>query len=243
MVRPASFGWNPQTAASNRFQAAAPRPKDLQPRAVAEFEALVASLSAADVEVHVFDDRPEPRCPDAVFPNNWLSLHADGTVVLYPMLAPNRRLERRRELVSELERCGGFVVRRVVDLAHHEYAGRFLEGTGSVVFDHIARVAYACRSPRSDVGVLREFCEEIGYESCAFDAAGPDGTPVYHTNVMLSVGSRYALVAADALATRDRGATLERLAATGRRLVTIDSAQMSAFAGNLLELRDRKSVV
>jgi len=239
MVRPASFGWNPQTAESNRFQAAAPRSGDLQPSAVAEFDALAGALAAVGVEVHVFDDRSEPRCPDAVFPNNWVSLHADGTVVLYPMLAPNRRLERRRGLLADLERRGGFRVRRIVDLTGHELAGRFLEGTGSVVFDHAARVAYACRSPRSDVAVLRELCEELGYEPCTFDAAGADGTPVYHTNVMLSVGSRYVLVAAEALATRDRGTTLERLAATGRRVVTIDYAQMSDFAGNLLELRSR----
>ena len=239
MVRPASFGWNPQTASSNRFQAAAPRTGDLQPLAVAEFDALAAALASAGIEVHVFDDRTEPRCPDAVFPNNWVSLHADGTVVLYPMLAPNRRFERRRELVAELERRGGFRVRRVLELARHEHAGRFLEGTGSVVFDHTARVAYACRSPRSDVSVLQELCDELGYEPCAFDAAGADGTPVYHTNVLLSVGSRYALVAAEALAEKDRVTTLERLAATGRRVVTIGLAQMSEFAGNLLELRSR----
>jgi hypothetical protein len=237
MVRPASFGWNPETAASNRFQSSAPAQENLQPRALAEFDALAQALAAAGIEAHVFDDRVEPRCPDAVFPNNWISTHADGTVVLYPMLAPNRRLERRSEIIAELERRGGFHARRVLDLAGRELAGRFLEGTGSVVFDHVARVAYACRSPRSDVGVLRELCEELGYAPHAFDAAGPDGTPVYHTNVMLSVGSRYALVAAEALATPDRGATLERLSATGRRLVTIDFPQMSGFAGNLLELR------
>jgi hypothetical protein len=239
MVRPASFGWNPQTAASNRFQAASTPAEDLQPRALAECQALAEALETAGTEVHVVVDPPESCCPDAVFPNNWVSLHADGTVVLYPLLAANRRLERRREFIADLERCGGFRVRRVLDLAPHEADGRFLEGTGSVVFDHVSRVAFACRSPRTDVGVLRELCAELGYEPCAFDATGPDGAPVYHTNVMLSVGSRYALVAADAIATRDRATLLERLAATGRRLVVIDNAQMSAFAGNLLELRSR----
>jgi hypothetical protein len=239
MVRPASFGWNPQTATSNRFQASTPGTGDLQPRALEEFDALAAALAAAGVEVHVFEDQVEPCCPDAIFPNNWVSMHADGTVVLYPMLAPNRRLERRRELVSGLEARGGFRSRRVLDLSFHELAGHFLEGTGSVVFDHVARIAYACRSLRSDVSVLRELCEELGYEPCAFDAAGSDGTPVYHTNVMLSVGNRYALLADEALPARDRGAILERLAATGRRVVTIRLDQMSSFAGNVLELRSR----
>lgn len=239
MVRPASFGWNPETVASNHFQAEVPRSGDEQPRALAEFDALAAALAAAGVEVHAFDDRAEPRCPDAVFPNNWVSLHADGSVVIYPMLAPNRRLERRLELLTGLERRGGFRVGRLVDLTHHERAGRCLEGTGSVVFDHAARVAYTCRSPRSDVAVLQELCEEIGYQPFAFDAAGPDGTPVYHTNVMLSIGVDFALVAAEAVERRDRGTLLERLAATGRRVLTIDSAQMSGFSGNLLELRGR----
>jgi hypothetical protein len=239
MVRPASFGWNPQTAASNRFQIEAPEMGDLQPRALVEFDALAGALVAAGIEVHAFDDRPEPRCPDALFPNNWVSLHADGTVVIYPMLAPNRRLERRRELLSELERAGGLRIRRTLDLSRHELEGRFLEGTGSIVFDHVTRVAYLCRSPRSDVRVLRELCDEIGYQPCTFDAAGSDGTPVYHTNVMLSIGSRYVLVTDEALAARDRDALLERLAVTGRRAVMIDLGQMSAFAGNLLELRSR----
>lgn len=239
MVRPASFGWNPQTAGSNRFQATTPGSEDLQPRALAEFELLAAALAAAGVEVHLFEDRVEPRCPDAIFPNNWVSLHADGTAVLYPMLASNRRPERRRELIYDLEDRAGFQVRRLLDLSRHELAGQFLEGTGSVVFDHMARVAYACRSPRTDVSVLRELCEELGYEPCAFDAAGPDGAPVYHTNVMLSVGSRYALVADEALSSQNRSAILERLAASGRRVVTISLAQMASFAGNLLELRSR----
>jgi hypothetical protein len=173
-----------------------------------------------------------------VFPNNWVSLHADGTAVLYPMLAPNRRLERRPELLRDLVAQGGFRVERLLDLTHHEFVDRFLEGTGSVVFDHTRRVAYACLSPRSDEAVLRELCEELRYEPVAFHAAGPDGTPVYHTNVMLSVGTGYVLVCAGAIAPGERDALLERLG-DGRRLVIIDSRQMSEFAGNLLELADR----
>ena len=182
-------------------------------------------------------DRPVPACPDAVFPNNWVSLHADGTVVLYPMLAPTRRRERRLDLVLELERRGGLRVERLLDLTHHELDGRFLEGTGSVVFDHVARAAYACRSPRTHMAVLEELCAEIGYEPVAFDAADAGGVPVYHTNVMLSIGTGHALVCAEAVPAGQRDRLLERLSNSGRRVLAVDHAQMAAFACNVLELR------
>jgi len=236
MVRPARFGWNAETAITNRFQGSAPGPGDLQGRALAEFEGLVGSLASAGVAVHALDDDPLPRRPDAVFPNNWVSTHADGTVVLYPMLAPSRRLERRPELLAGLVERGDFRIGRLLDLTHHELHGRFLEGTGSVVFDHVGRRAYACTSPRSDPAVLRELCSELGYEPVAFVAAGPDGTPVYHTNVMLSIGRHFALVCAEAIAPQDRGRVLERLGDGARRVETISMAQMGRFAGNLLEL-------
>lgn len=237
MVRPVSFGWNPETAASNRFQAHALRPGEPAGHAVAEFDALVAALTGAGVAVHAVDDRPEPVCPDAVFPNNWVSLHADGTVVLYPMLARNRRDERRLELLTGLERRGGYRVERLLDLTHHELQQRFLEGTGSVVFDHVGRVAYACRSPRTDPVVLEELCAELDYAPVTFDAADRQGVPVYHTNVLLSIGTGYSLLCAEAVPAAQRGALLERLAAGGRRLIAIDCAQMAAFSGNVLELR------
>ena len=241
MVRPASFGWNPQTGVSNHFQPSQPPAMAGDPgtRAIAEFDGLAAALAQAGVEVHALADLPEPARPDAVFPNNWVSLHADGTVVLYPMLAPNRRGERRLELLQELEQRGTFVVTRLLDLTHHELQGRFLEGTGSVVFDHASRVAYACLSPRTDAAVLGELCDELGYQSVAFHAAGPDGTPVYHTNVVLAIGSRCAVVCAEAVVETERGTLLERLAAGGRRVEMIGVAQMTSFAGNVLELRTR----
>jgi hypothetical protein len=236
MVRPVAFGWNPETAPTNLFQGTPPAGGELQRRAHVEFERLAAALAAAGVEVHVLDDDPEARRPDAVFPNNWVSLHADGTVVLYPMLAPSRRLERRPELLAELVALGGFRVERVLDLTYHERSGRFLEGTGSIVFDHVARRAYACVSPRSDAAVLDELCAELSYEPVVFHAAGPCGAPVYHTNVMLAIGRRFALVCAEAIAAAERGAVLERLADGGRQVETISAGQMARFAGNLLEL-------
>jgi hypothetical protein len=238
MVRPASFGWNAETAASNRFQASAPTTgEDAATRAVAEFNALAAALAEAGVTVFACGDRADPVCPDAVFPNNWVSLHADGTVVLYPLLARSRRRERRLDLLLELERRGGHRVGRLLDLTHHELQDRFLEGTGSVVFDHVERVAYACRSPRTEAVVLDELCAELGYTAVVFDAADRAGVPVYHTNVMLSIGTGCVLVCADAVPAEQRGALLERLAASGRQVLAIDHAQMGAFAGNVLELR------
>lgn len=237
MVRPASFGWNPETADSNRFQAPAPGSGETAAAAVAEFDALAAALGEAGVAVRTFADRAEPACPDAVFPNNWVSLHADGTVVLYPMLAPSRRRERRLDLLLELERRGGYRVERLLDLTHHELYGHFLEGTGSVVFDHATCTAYACRSPRTHVPVLEDLCAELGYEPVTFDAADATGVPVYHTNVMLSIGTGYALVCAAAVPVQQREALLERLSAGGRQVVSIDPVQMAEFAGNVLELR------
>jgi hypothetical protein len=237
MLRPTAFGWNPETAGSNAFQQPGTVPAGLrQARALAEFDGLVGALASAGARVFALDEPGPDACPDAVFPNNWVSLHHDGTVVLYPMMAPNRRRERRLELLARLEEQGGYVVKRLLDLTHHELAGRFLEGTGSVVFDHVARVAYACRSPRTDESVLRELCEELGYEPVAFDACDASGVPVYHTNVLLSIGTRSLIVCGAAIAASQRGPLLERLQAGTRQVVTIDHAQMAGFAGNALEL-------
>ena len=246
-IRPAGFGWNAETAPTNAFQPATAPPAaaadapararaeaDAPARARAEADALAAALAGAGVEVFELDEPgPEP-CPDAVFPNNWVSLHHDGTVVLYPMQAPSRRRERRMELLWSLESLGSRSVTRLVDLTHHELRGRYLEGTGSVVFDHVHGVAYAGLSPRTDPTVLAELCDELGYEPCTFDAADASGVPVYHTNVLLSVGARTAIACADAIAPSSRGSVLERLA-DGRALVTIDRRQMGEFAGNALE--------
>ena len=238
MVRPAAFGWNAETCDSNHFQPRlAPPDPGLAAAALAEFDRMVGQLRAAGVTVHALDDRPESRCPDAVFPNNWVSFHDDGTVVLYPMLAPTRRRERRPELLQALIAEGGFSVTRLLDLSHHELEHRPLEGTGSMVLDHIARVAYACPSPRTHPTVLEEFCTELGFEPCTFEAFGRDGAAVYHTNVMLAIGTRLAVVCGESIAAPDRARVLGQLAATGRTVVELTLGQLEAFAGNMLELR------
>jgi hypothetical protein len=239
MVRPAAFCSNPQTLASNRFQCASNEPDPgILGRAVEEFDRLERALAAAGIETFVCADRTDPCCPDAVFPNNWVTLHADGTVVLYPMLAPNRRLERRMDFLAELA-GHGLRVSRLVDLTHHERAGRFLEGTGSVVFDHANRLAYACLSPRTDPAVLADLAEELGYEPVTFAACDRSGVPVYHTNVLLSIGRRCVIVCAEAIAASDRDRVLNRLAGAGRTLVTVDQRGMADFVCNALELESR----
>jgi hypothetical protein len=235
MVRPKSFGFNAETAATNRFQHAGGA-ADVALAARREFDGLAAALAAEGVTVCVAEDSDEPRKPDAVFPNNWVSFHADGTVVLYPMLAASRRAERRAAVLAQVARDPGFQVKRTVDLSHHEQAGRFLEGTGSLVLDHVARVAYACRSPRTDETVAREWAAELGYALELFDAADAAGAPIYHTNVVMSIGTHNAAVALDNVAAADRARVADRLRASGREVVGISGAEMTAFAGNLLEV-------
>jgi hypothetical protein len=238
MVRPQRFAWNPETQASNRFQRADVTLTGVAAeRARHEFDALVERLRSVGIAVHVGADRAPPACPDAVFPNNWVSFHADGTVVLYPMLARSRRLERRPELLSQLAAQGPYRIRRLLDLTHHELAGRYLEGTGSVVFDHVARVAFACLSPRTHVEPLAELCAELGYAPCTFTATDATGMAVYHTNVVLAIGTRFVVVARDMICAGDRERLLETLAHGGREVVPVDAAAVTRFAGNVLELR------
>ncbi|MGB7737707.1 MAG: arginine deiminase-related protein, partial [Steroidobacteraceae bacterium] len=157
--------------------------------------------------------------------------------VLYPMLARNRRLERRLELITALATGSGRTIHRLLDLTQHESHGRFLEGTGSIVFDHARRIAYACLSPRTHQEPLSELCDELGYQPCTFTATDAAGVPIYHTNVMLAVGSRCCVIAASAIDPRDRERVLSSLAASGRHVEIIDAMQMAGFAGNVLELR------
>jgi len=237
MVAPAAFGFNTETAASNAMQRpATARAESLNQLARAESAGLRRALESEGVRVLMTQDTPQPAKPDALFPNNWLSFHADGTVVLYPMLSASRRLERRPELVEAVCAELGFQVRRRIDLSTHESAGRFLEGTGSLVLDHVARVAYACRSPRTDESVVREWARAMDFEAVVFDATNAAGTPYYHTNVMMWIGTRCAMVCAAAIAGVDRERVLAKLRAGERELIEIDRAAVDGFAGNMLEL-------
>ncbi len=239
MVRPASFGFNPQTAASNAFQQPADSPggSEAQSLVLAEFDGLAKALQRAGVEVLIVPDTALPAKPDAIFPNNWVSFHFDGTVALYPMLAPNRRAERREDILEQVVRDGRFRVSRTVDLTHREAEGKFLEGTGSLVLDRAHRVAYASLSPRTDLDVLGEFAQIMDYDLVTFEARDAAGHPVYHTNVVMAIGTRFAVVCGEAIAQPShRGAVFDQLRAAGHDIVDITRRQMQGFAGNLLEL-------
>ncbi len=201
MIRPARFESNPQTAASNRFQGKIDTSADEQQHAASsEFDNLVTALRGNGIDVVVIEDTAEPHTPDSIFPNNWVSFHADGRVVLYPMEAENRRAERRMEIIEALAGTHGFQVRELIDLSSHEESGRYLEGTGSMVLDRANRVAYACLSSRTTLEVLGDFAQRMGYDVVAFDAVGEDGTPIYHTNVLMNIGEKIAVVCDEAAA-------------------------------------------
>ena len=238
MVRPARFGWNPETAESNRFQRAGAGTGEAA-AAAREFDTLAALLDEAGIEVIVAEDSTEPLKPDACFPNNWVSFHADGSVVLYPMLAPSRRAERRPEPLADVERAG-FRIARTIDLSPLEERGEFLEGTGSLVLDRPSRTAYACLSQRTTQVALAEFSRALGYRVVTFDALGPDGLPAYHTNVLMAVGEGVTVLCAEAITDEARrDAVVSTLADSAREVIEIDAAEMGCFAGNLLMLRAR----
>ena len=241
MIRPAGFESNPLTAASNRFQGkSAASPEEQQETALREFDGLVARLRTAGIEVIVIEDKPVPHTPDAIFPNNWISMHADGRVVLYPMEAENRRTERRSDILDYLGSAAGRSISEVIDLSGHEANGHYLEGTGSMVLDRANRVAYACISTRTHLDPLGDFAQRLGYDVVAFNAVDSDGVPIYHTNVLMSVGEELAVICDVAIRRDDqREAVLARLRDTGHDIVSLGYAQLDAFAGNMLELRNK----
>jgi hypothetical protein len=236
MIRPAAFSPNPQTAADNAFQRADGR-GDVAASAFEEVTRVAETLREEGVVVHLFDDGDAGR-PDSVFPNNWISTHQGGRIALFPMYAPNRRTERRSDIVEMLKER--YRVQEVIDYSGLERDGLFLEGTGAMVLDHDARIAYAARSRRADPVILERFCTHFGYEPMVFDAVDASGLPVYHTNVMMCIAADFALVALELIADpRRREETVERLRARGRRtVIPLTSAQVSEFAGNAMELQD-----
>ena len=237
MVRPKAFGYNPETAHTNRFQRLPPEGAgDAGALAREEFAALARALESEGVTVCCVQDSARPVKPDAVFPNNWVSFHQDGTVVLYPMQSASRRFERRPELIETAIGELGFRVSHLLDLSWFEGEGKYLEGTGSLVLDNVARVAYACLSPRTHPEVLAEWSEALGYEVVTFSAVDRAGVPLYHTNVLLCIGARAVVVGAESIAPTDRGRVLERLAGNGREIIEIGHEEIGQFAGNMLEL-------
>jgi Uncharacterized protein conserved in bacteria containing a pentein-type domain len=235
LVRPHHFNVNPVTAADNAFQKVASAPaEELARSAYREVTGLAEALTEAGVRVHLFEDETEER-PDSVFPNNWLSTHIGGHVAVYPMFAPNRRLERRQDILELLKAT--YRVQDIIDYSGLEHDGIFLEGTGAMVLDNEERVAYVARSNRADPIALERFCTNFGYEPMVFDAADPSGTPIYHTNVLMCIGTDFVLAGTSMMQPEARRAEIvERLSAGGREVIDLDFGQIADFAGNAIEL-------
>ncbi|MCA6363798.1 MAG: amidinotransferase [Bacteroidetes bacterium] len=238
MVRPASFGFNTETAASNHYQQAAAATANVQQQALAEFDAFVALLQQHDIPVKVWHDDTSAIRPDAIFPNNWFSTHPNGSLALYPMEAPNRRAERRHDIISWLQT--DFKYHTVYNLTTHERAGRYLEGTGSVLFDFANGLAWASFSSRTHADVLIELCEKLCLLPVVFKAVDANNRPVYHTNVIMALHPALAIICTDATADAADKTTVERmLQKTGRQLLRITHEQVTAFAGNALFVKNR----
>jgi len=237
MIRPVNFGFNEETAASNAFQNPDAEKNGVQEKALSEFNSMVNVLRHNGVDVTVVDDTPQPYTPDSIFPNNWVSFHNDGGVFLYPMQAENRRLERREDIITDLE--DKFKVAHVIDLSRFEHERRFLEGTGSMVLDRVNKIAYSCLSPRTDRAVLDLFCEQAGYTSVSFDAIDEKGQAIYHTNVLMCVGSEFAVICLDSIPNpHEKIVVKESLQSTQKEIIDISFAQMNRFAGNMLEVKN-----
>jgi hypothetical protein len=206
-------------------------------KASLEFETFASQLKSHGVDVFVFDDTPSPVKTDAVFPNNWISFHADGTVVLYPMLSANRRLERRADIIESLK--DKFEITNIIDLSIYESENLFLEGTGSIVFDHSNKIAYAALSPRTDKELFLDLCEKLNYKPVIFTAHDRRGSEIYHTNVMMCIGEEFAVICLESITDEgERANIFSKLATTGHEIVDITFDQMNSLAGNMLLVRN-----
>ena len=232
MVRPHHFTSNPETLADNTFQSVS-QANDVAQKAYDEVTEAANTLRQQGVTVHLFEDETT-QTPDSVFPNNWLTTHASGELVLYPMFSNNRRKERRADIIEFLQ--GHYNYSTTLDLSGLEQKEQFLEGTGAIVFDHQAKLAYAARSKRMHEAALNSLCERLGYEPVVFDASNSAGTPVYHTNVIMAVGTEFVMVALDMIEEKARQRVITAIQHSGKALIELSETQIAQFAGNTLEL-------
>jgi len=240
MVRPAAFGYNRETARDNFFQVNMDMPADkIQEQALSEFDNMVKTLRKNGIEVILFEYDHHPPTPDAVFPNNWLSTSPEGKIYVYPLYAPNRRPEKRDDILQEL--AAAFKVNDVQDWSEFEAEGRFLEGTGSMIMDHENKLIYAAISERTNLSVLEKFSATNGYQAMVFLATDREGRPVYHTNVVMSLGERFCVLCEEAIDEEwELIAIRQLLESTGHMIISITRDQMHRFAGNMLELKNAK---
>jgi len=241
MVRPTSFGFDSQTAESNAFQhILALSEEEIIAKADPEFLQAVAKLQAHNIDVTVFEDSTTPPKPNAVFPNNWLSMWSDGRVYLYPMATESRRIERSEKALKQLKDI--YQVNEVIDISNVENEGIYLESTGVMIFDHVAKIVYGCVSVRCDEGLFKQHAVELGYTPFLFHAVDENDVPIYHTNVLMGVQTSTAVVCFDAIKDTAECNKLERLLReTGHEVVAISHAQMNSFCGNVLELQNKNN--
>ncbi|BBM82849.1 citrulline utilization hydrolase CtlX [Candidatus Uabimicrobium amorphum] len=237
MMRPSHFSANSETASSNAFQSSVAIPKDISLKAIEEFNNMVEILRNNNIEVIVIDDDPQPPKPDTVFLNNWFSTHDSGLVIVYPLESQIRRQERRLDIFDTLERKYRCLYSEITNLSIMEHEGKYLEGTGSLVLDRRERVAYMCVSSRSNAHVLNMFCHKAGYRGVTFHAYDENDVPVYHTNVMMSVGDKFAIVCSESIKNdAERVQVVSSLEESSREIIEISHEQMRSFAGNALEV-------
>ncbi|HEY6503401.1 MAG TPA: arginine deiminase-related protein [Chitinophagaceae bacterium] len=238
MIRPVNFGYNAETAVNNAFQVKS-NEDDIQQKALKEFDTFVNILRENGVDVTVVEDTPAPYTPDSIFPNNWVSFHNDGRILLYPMYAVNRRAERKQHVLDKI--AEKFSIDKKIDLTGYEKENIFLEGTGSMVLDRENKIAYACLSPRTNEKVLSDFCKQMGYTACLFHATDGKGQDIYHTNVMMCVADRYVVICFDSIRDKnEKEHVTNTIKQTGKEIIEISLNQMNRFAGNMLQVENNK---
>jgi len=241
MIEPIAFGFNEETAKNNYFQTEQ-KGFDIQFKALSEFKMFVEKLRSKGINVITIKDTLDPHTPDSIFPNNWVSFHRDGKVVLYPMFASNRRVERRDDIIETI-REQGFDVSEIDDWSFPETQGHFLEGTGSMIFDHDNRLAYGSVSLRLDENLFRQFCDKYGFAPVvfhSFQTVGGERLPIYHTNVMMCVADRFVVICLDCIDNElERNKVAETIKNSGKEIIEISEEQMHQFAGNMLQVQNR----
>ncbi len=233
------FEFNVETAVNNSFQVRGDS-ENLAKKAVQEFDVFAEELKKLEIEVTVIEDSPSPHTPDAIFPNNWISFHESGIYCLYPMYAPNRRKERKEEVLEIIQEK--FHFDQLIDFTSYESKNLFLEGTGSMVLDRDNRLAYACLSPRTSSIVLNDFCKKMDYQPIIFHSKDKSGNDIYHTNVMMCVADQYVVICLDSIHdTLEKKYVVETISTSGKEIIPISMEQMNQYAGNMLQLKNKKN--
>ena len=248
MIEPVSFNYNTETAINNYYQInnTALSKEEIQQKALKEFKEFVSLLRSKNINVIVFKDTENPKTPDSIFPNNWVSFHIDGEIVLYPMYAKNRRLERRNDIIQKLR--DDFIVKKINDFSYYENQELYLEGTGSMILDRENKICYAAISDRTNKKIVNDFCNQLNFKPILFtsnqDVRGKR-LAIYHTNVMMCITTNFAIVCLDSIdCNEEKDRVIDILNETKKEIISISEEQTNKFAGNMLEVEgDKKYLV